>query len=151
MTTRSGRKHHRVASYVLMYAREYQATVAPVRESAGHSGHDPAGDGTTDAVFTAAVAALRMLGDETRLRLLWHLRDDEHDVTALTTALGTAARPAVSQHLAKLRLAGLVATRRDGRRVLYRLHGAHVRRLVLESLAQAEHFLASDPQALDRR
>ena len=101
----------------------------------------------SEAVFGAAVAALRLLGDETRLRLLWHLRDEELDVTALTAALGTAARPAVSQHLAKLRLAGLVATRRDGRRVLYRLHGDHVRRLVLESLAQAEHLITSAPSA----
>ncbi|MDP9795549.1 DNA-binding transcriptional ArsR family regulator [Catenuloplanes nepalensis] len=102
-------------------------------------------------VFDAAVAALRLLGDETRLRLLWHLRDDELDVTALTGALDNAARPAVSQHLAKLRLAGLVTTRRDGRRVLYRLNGAHVRRLVVESLAQAEHLIASGQAARSRR
>ncbi|MFI5844336.1 ArsR/SmtB family transcription factor [Catenuloplanes sp. NPDC051500] len=124
-----------------MYARDYPSTAAPVQEPAAHNGHGHA----TGPVFTAAVAALRMLGDETRLRLLWHLRDDEQDVTALTAALTTAARPAVSQHLAKLRLAGLVTTRRDGRRVLYRLTGPHVRRLVLESLAQAEHFLATTP------
>ncbi|GAB7051834.1 metalloregulator ArsR/SmtB family transcription factor [Catenuloplanes indicus JCM 9534] len=109
---------------MLMYARD-QDDIAP------------------EAAFGAAVAALRLLGDETRLRLLWHLRDDERDVTALTAALGTAARPAVSQHLAKLRLAGLVTTRRDGRRVLYRLNGTHVRHLVVESLAQAEHLLTA--------
>lgn len=115
-----------VASYVLMYARDQE-------------------DAAPEAVFDAAVAALRLLGDDTRLRLLWHLRDDERDVTALTAALGTAARPAVSQHLAKLRLAGLVTTRRDGRRVLYRLNGTHVRRLVLESLAQARHLRTASP------
>jgi DNA-binding transcriptional ArsR family regulator len=131
-----------MASYVLMYAREYPATADPVQEPTAHN--DPGG--ASGAVLDAAVAALRMLGDETRLRLLWHLRDDEQDVTALTAALNTAARPAVSQHLAKLRLAGLVTTRRDGRRVLYRLTGPHVRRLVLESLAQAEHFLATTPE-----
>ncbi|MDR7274740.1 ArsR/SmtB family transcription factor [Catenuloplanes atrovinosus] len=130
-----------------MYARDYPATAAPVQETAAHNGHGAA----TEDVFDAAVAALRLLGDETRLRLLWHLRDEEWDVTALTAALGTAARPAVSQHLAKLRLAGLVATRRDGRRVLYRLNGAHVRRLVLESLAQAEHLIASGQAARARR
>lgn len=54
-----------------------------------------------------------MLADGTRLRLMWLLRDGEYDVGELTAAVG-AARPAVSQHLAKLRLDGLVCTRRLG-------------------------------------
>ena len=57
-----------------------------------------------------------------------------------------AARPAVSQHLAKLLLAGLVGTRRDGRRVLYRARGGHVRRLVAEVLSAADHQITSEPE-----
>jgi DNA-binding transcriptional ArsR family regulator len=98
----------------------------------------------SDAQVDAAVTALRMLADPTRLRLLWELRDGEHDVTTLTAAVG-AARPAVSQHLGKLLLAGLVSTRRDGRRVLYRARGGHVRRLVLEALYAADHHLTGEP------
>ncbi|WFE20262.1 metalloregulator ArsR/SmtB family transcription factor [Solwaraspora sp. WMMD937] len=98
----------------------------------------------TGAQVDTAVTALKMLADPTRLRLLWQLRDGEHDVGTLAAAVG-AARPAVSQHLAKLLLAGLVASRRDGRRVLYRARGGHVRRLVTEALYAADHYLTGAP------
>jgi DNA-binding transcriptional ArsR family regulator len=94
----------------------------------------------TAAQVDAAVTALRMLADGTRLRLLWLLREGEHDVGSLASTLG-AARPAVSQHLAKLLLAGLVGSRREGRRVLYRARGGHVRRLVMEALHAADHVV----------
>jgi DNA-binding transcriptional ArsR family regulator len=92
----------------------------------------------------AAVVALRMLADPTRLRLLWLLRDGEHDVGTLAAAVG-AARPAVSQHLAKLVLAGLVTARAAGRRRLYRARGGHVRRLVTEALEAADHQVSGRP------
>ena len=91
-----------------------------------------------------AVTALRMLADPTRLRLMWLLREGEHDVGSLAVAVG-AARPAVSQHLAKLLLAGLVRTRRDGRRALYTVRGGHVRRLVTEVLHAAGHQVTGAP------
>jgi DNA-binding transcriptional ArsR family regulator len=96
------------------------------------------------AQLDAAVTALRMLADGTRLRLMWLLRDGEHDVSSLAAAVG-AARPAVSQHLGKLLLAGLVSTRRDGRRALYTARGGHVRRLVTEILFAADHQLSGEP------
>jgi DNA-binding transcriptional ArsR family regulator len=65
-------------------------------------------------------------------------------VSSLVTAVG-AARPAVSQHLGKLLLAGLVVTRRDGRRALYTARGGHVRRLVTEVLFAADHQLSGQP------
>ena len=93
----------------------------------------------------ATVTALRMLADPTRLRLLWLLHDGERDVGTLAAAVG-AARPSVSQHLAKLLLAGLVASRRDGRRVLYRARGGHVRRLVREALEAGDHLVTGEPE-----
>ncbi|GIL30920.1 ArsR/SmtB family transcription factor [Actinocatenispora comari] len=112
-----------------MYARDYSADASGQQQL-------PPGEHVE-----AAATALRMLADPTRLRLVWLLRDAELDVTALTAALGGVARPAVSQHLAKLRLAGLVAMRRDGRRALYRARGGHVRRLVEEVFHAADHHL----------
>lgn len=53
-----------------------------------------------------------MLSDVTRLHLLWLLAQEESDVSSLTDRC-EASRTAVSQHLAKLRLAGLVETRRE--------------------------------------
>jgi DNA-binding transcriptional ArsR family regulator len=91
-----------------------------------------------------AVESLRMLADPTRLRMLWLLCGGEYDVTTLAAAVGIA-RPAVSQHLAKLRLAGLVSTHRDGRRALYRARGGHVRRMLAEAVGVARHHVAGLP------
>jgi DNA-binding transcriptional ArsR family regulator len=85
--------------------------------------------------FARAAEVLGLLADRTRLVLLHTLGKGEADVTTLTTACG-AARPAVSQHLAKLRLAGLVDARKDGRRVVYALTDGHLARLVGEALSE---------------
>ncbi|MEU6092435.1 metalloregulator ArsR/SmtB family transcription factor [Streptomyces sp. NPDC047085] len=99
-----------------------------------------------DEQFTVAAELLALLGDRTRLTLLHALTADEADVTTLTQACG-AARPAVSQHLARLRLAGLVTTRKEGRRVVYSLRDGHLRRLVEEALKVADHRLAEKSSA----
>ncbi|MEU9150287.1 metalloregulator ArsR/SmtB family transcription factor [Streptomyces sp. NPDC048417] len=91
--------------------------------------------------FALAAELLALLGDRTRLTLLHALTTGEADVTTLTEVCG-AARPAVSQHLARLRLAGLVGTRKEGRRVVYSLRHGHLRRLVDEALKVADHRLA---------
>jgi DNA-binding transcriptional ArsR family regulator len=91
-----------------------------------------------DEQVAAAVAGLTMLAEPTRLRLLWALRDGELGVTELAERAG--CRPtAASQHLSKLRLAGLVDQRAQGRARLYRLKGGHLRRLLDEALAHADH------------
>ncbi|NJP30420.1 ArsR/SmtB family transcription factor [Micromonospora thermarum] len=97
-----------------------------------------------DSEVLAATDMLRMLADGTRLRLMCLLGEGEHDVSALVSAVGVA-RPAVSQHLAKLRLAGLVTVRRDGRRALYTARGGHVRRLVTEVRHAAAHRVTGEP------
>jgi DNA-binding transcriptional ArsR family regulator len=94
--------------------------------------------------FALAAELLALLGDRTRLALLHALTSGEADVTTLTQACG-AARPAVSQHLARLRLAGLVDTRKEGRRVIYSLRDGHLRRLVDEALNVADHRLSDRP------
>jgi len=115
-----------------MYARDNTASAQPWQEPPSRE------------QIETAVTALRMLADGTRLRLLWQLAGGEHDVSTLAAAVDVA-RPAVSQHLGKLRLAGLVTTRRDGRRVLYTAKGGHVRRLVAEALHAADHHLSGAP------
>jgi DNA-binding transcriptional ArsR family regulator len=86
-----------------------------------------------------AVGILRMLADGTRLSLLWHLRHGESTVTDLCRLVDRPA-PAVSQHLAKLRLAGLVQTRRDGTQIHYRLATSHVGQLVDDVVAHTQHL-----------
>ncbi|TCJ00915.1 transcriptional regulator [Aeromicrobium sp. IC_218] len=86
-----------------------------------------------------AVEVFRMLSDGTRLRLLWCLTQrPEMSVNDLAAAVDKSAT-SVSQHLAKLRLARLVQTRRDGVSILYRLDSDHARRLVVEGVHHAEH------------
>lgn len=92
----------------------------------------------------AATATFRMLSDPTRLHILWILAQTEADVGALTEACG-ASRTAVSQHLAKLRFTGLVETRREGRRVIYRIRDGHLARLVREGLNHADHVVTGEP------
>jgi DNA-binding transcriptional ArsR family regulator len=65
-----------------------------------------------------AAALFGLLASTTRLHIVWLLAHGEQDVGALAEAVG-GALPAVSQHLAKLKLAGLVAARREGRRQVY--------------------------------
>ena len=81
---------------------------------------------------------LKLLGDETRLRMIHALLEGEHSVNELAERVG-AQPAAVSQHLAKLRLARLVRSRREGTRIYYVVDDAHVRRLVREVLTHAGH------------
>ena len=68
-----------------------------------------------------AARMLSLLANENRLLLLCHLASEgEMTVTALAEAVGLS-QPALSQHLAKLREDGLVATRKVSQTVFYRL------------------------------
>jgi DNA-binding transcriptional ArsR family regulator len=98
----------------------------------------------TGAQVTAAVRAFTLLADATRVRLLWAIRENGLDVTSLSRAAGCSPTVA-SQHLAKLRFAGLVEGERDGRRIVYRIRGGHVRRLLEEALFQADHQVSGRP------
>jgi ArsR family transcriptional regulator, virulence genes transcriptional regulator len=70
----------------------------------------------------AGVAArlLRALGNERRLAILCELVTGERSVGELMAAVGLQ-QSALSQHLAKLRAAGIVATRREAQTIFYRL------------------------------
>jgi ArsR family transcriptional regulator, arsenate/arsenite/antimonite-responsive transcriptional repressor len=81
----------------------------------------------------------RALADRTRLRLLNLMGDDEVCVCFLVEAL-KLTQPKISRHLAYLRRAGIVASRRDGKWMHYRLNepsdsdAAGVLRAVRDSL-----------------
>lgn len=79
-----------------------------------------------------AVAVLKAVADPSRYRLLWALSGAELPVSALAETIG-AHVAATSQHLAKLRAAGLVTSRRDGTRIFYRAAGPGVRSLLEEA------------------
>ena len=79
-----------------------------------------------------------MLADPTRVQVLWALTDLELSVNELAEHVGKPA-PSVSQHLAKLRMARLVRTRRDGTTIFYSLENNHIRQLVIDAVFNAEH------------
>ena len=79
----------------------------------------------TDTLF-------RMLADPTRLRILMYLvREKELHVTALCDKL-EQSQPAVSHHLALLRVAGLIEARRDGKHNFYSVRQSHFYRIIEE-------------------
>ncbi|MFK8912199.1 ArsR/SmtB family transcription factor [Streptomyces sp. YS-3] len=82
----------------------------------GSSGEAPA-DPSAEVLGEAA-GVFGLLASPARLHIVWALSHGESDVTGLAERVG-GALPAVSQHLAKLKLAGLVRSRREGRRVVY--------------------------------
>jgi len=63
---------------------------------------------------------LKAISHEGRLMTLCHLSTGEKSVTELETLL-SARQAAVSQQLSRLRHEGLVAPRRDGKTIYYRL------------------------------
>ena len=79
-----------------------------------------------------------MLADATRVQVLWALVDREMSVTEIAEHVGKPG-PSVSQHLAKLRMARLVRSRRAGTTIYYSLENEHVRQLVLDAVFNAEH------------
>jgi ArsR family transcriptional regulator, zinc-responsive transcriptional repressor len=91
-----------------------------------------------DDQVSLVVEVFRMLADATRVQALWSLTDREMSVNELAEHVGKPA-PSVSQHLAKLRMARLVRTRREGTTIFYSLENEHVRQLVVDAVFNAEH------------
>ncbi|MFJ9683124.1 ArsR/SmtB family transcription factor [Streptomyces sp. NPDC101194] len=92
-------------------------------------------------VLAEAAAAFGLLASSARLHIMWALAQGESDVTGLAERVG-GALPAVSQHLTKLKLAGLVRSRREGRRMVYFVDDPDivtvVRLMVRQLVARAE-------------
>ncbi|MBQ7377914.1 MAG: winged helix-turn-helix transcriptional regulator [Clostridia bacterium] len=71
----------------------------------------------------------KVLGDSTRMRILWALEEHELCVCDLA-ALLSMTKSAVSHQLRELRAASLVAYRKSGKNVFYRLADDHVRQIL---------------------
>ena len=79
-----------------------------------------------------ACGLLKAMANEARLMVLCHLIEGERSVTELQDAVGLS-QSAMSQHLAVLREQEIVATRRDGQSVYYRISNDHAM-AVMETL-----------------
>ena len=101
--------------------------------------------GADDEFVELAVEVFSMLADATRVRIVLALREGEQPVNRLAELVDKSPA-AVSQHLAKLRLARIVATRQEAQRVYYRLANEHAAQLVRDAIHQAEHSLGGTPR-----
>lgn len=99
-----------------------------------------------DELITVS-GVFRLLGDPTRARLLYALLEvGELCVCDLAAATATA-ESTVSQALRMLRASGVVAGRREGRNVFYRLSDGHVRIMLdmtREHVVHSGHGAARD-------
>ena len=84
------------------------------------------------------VTLFRALSDPTRLRLVLRLSHEPCNVTNLVQALDLP-QSTVSRHLSVLRGARLVVSERHGTSSVYRMADTHLRHLLLEAFAHAEH------------
>jgi len=99
------------------------------------------------ALFAQFARVAKTLGHANRLEILEHLGQGERNVEALAERAGLSIA-STSQHLQLLRRAGLVASRRDGKFVLYRLADEAVvgligslRRVAESSLAEVDRIV----------
>lgn len=76
-----------------------------------------------------AAALMRALSHEARLVVLCELGAGERSAGELVEASGLS-QSAMSQHLARLREDGLVATRRDAQTIYYRLSDSKIERVI---------------------
>lgn len=91
-------------------------------------GEHPREDGRvepTSPQLTSAARTFALLGNPVRLHVVWLAAQGVHDVSALAERTGVGVAT-MSQHLSKLRLAGLISVRRDGRRHIYTVEDPHV-------------------------
>ena len=94
------------------------------------------------AAMTAMAETFKLLGDATRLRIIYALSRGELCVCDLAAMLGVGTTT-ISTHLRLLRSSRLVRFRRDGKLVYYTLEDAHIGRLLAECLDHVQ-----DPKLL---
>ena len=83
----------------------------------------------TPPQLQAAASTFALLSSPVRLHLVWLAAQHELDVGTLAAQAGVTVASA-SQHLTKLRLAGIVATRSSGRRHIYTVEDPHILTLI---------------------
>jgi DNA-binding transcriptional ArsR family regulator len=107
-----------------------------------------------EAEVERAVDTLRILGDPTRLRIVWALTQGESSVACLADLAG-ANPTAVSQHLAKLRLAGVVKARREGNFMYYSAVSTEISKILdaifVDDVATGRSRHARKPRSAPRR
>ena len=80
--------------------------------------------------ISAAAEALKGIANERRLHILCVLLEGKKNVTALQAATGIS-QSNLSQHLAKMRVLGILTSERDGKQVYYALSHPAFKKIVM--------------------
>ncbi|MBD3771107.1 MAG: winged helix-turn-helix transcriptional regulator [Rhodobacterales bacterium] len=83
----------------------------------------------SDSIYEAS-EVMKAMSSETRLKILCALSEGGEMPVGQLADLTEQSHSAVSQHLAKLRAANLVESRRDGQTIYYRCSGGVGRALI---------------------
>ena len=101
----------------------------------------------TEAGLVEAAQLFRVLGSESRLRILLLLSAGSRTVGALAEAT-EMSQPLVSQHLRTLRQGGLVTAVRNGKEMTYRLADQHVSHVISDALTHVQEPSGPDGTTL---
>lgn len=104
--------------------------------------------------LVTVTGVFKLLGDPTRARLLYALLEAGELCVCDLAASTSTAESTVSQSLRMLRASGVVAGRREGRNVFYRLSDGHVRMLLditREHVVHTTSSASSTTAATDRQ
>ena len=91
-----------------------------------------------DANLTELSELFKMLGDLTRIKIIWSLDNRELCVCDIAKVLNMT-KSAISHQLAILRHAGIVKYRREGKEVYYTLDDEHITKLYEIGLEHIDH------------
>ena len=79
-----------------------------------------------EEIFELHADVCRTLSNPKRLKILNALRDGEMQVSRILAKMGRIGKANLSQHLAVMRQKGVVATRREGNLIYYRISSAKI-------------------------
>ena len=111
-----------------------KATGTPAVTKRGESNNQSSGGmpPISDQTVRDLAQVFKLLSDETRMRILLYLaQSGELHVTDLCNKLGQS-QPAVSHHLALLRVSGLIESRREGKHNFYSVRADHFGELLVD-------------------
>jgi DNA-binding transcriptional ArsR family regulator len=102
--------------------------------------------GPTQPQLASAASTFALLSSPARLHVMWLATQGAYDVTTLAGLAGINVAT-MSQHLTKLRLAGLIRARREGRHHIYTVDDPHILTLLQQIFAHIgpDGSLAPDP------
>ena len=101
-------------------------------------------DALQEDLLVDIVEIFKALSDTTRAQLIYLLTRREYNVNEISQYVAVSPS-AVSHHLAKLRAARLVRTRREGNQIYYSIDDTHVGALFREALFHLDHVRRNLP------